>query len=268
MTTIRLAMAGPPKALNAVMTSQELHKKPALLVSYVYFDNFQKCRNDAGFRDYMLDSGAFSAHNSGKNIRLEDYIEFCRNLSLKDSKCKEIVCLDVIGDGVASLRNAERMTAAGLNIVPVYHFGSDIEILKHYLKRYDKIGLGAVVGRSSKAITPFLDKIFSLAWPKKFHGFGMVRKDLLLKYPFHSVDSSSWEYAPTKFGQYKYYGKASIRGSNQPLVGEVRYYLELEERVSHRWAKELRKLDANGTTVRLACVSTRTGSVMNELAKE
>ena len=44
---------------------------PALLVSFFYLNLFQDNRHQFHFRDWVLDSGAFSAHNSGVEINLQ-----------------------------------------------------------------------------------------------------------------------------------------------------------------------------------------------------
>lgn len=73
--------------------------------------------------------------------------------------------------------------------------------------------------------------------------------------PWHSVDASSWEIGPCKFGRWRSFGgeHLRIRGSDQDLRAEVKYYLRLEETARSRWSAVLQRhgLDA-GPTVRLA----------------
>ena len=86
---------------------------PALLVSYYYLEPFLKNQSGYVYRDWVLDSGAYSAFNSGATIDLEKYIEKCLELMESDPTLTEIFALDVIGDHKASLKNTERMWDAG-----------------------------------------------------------------------------------------------------------------------------------------------------------
>ncbi len=69
-----------------------------------------------------MDSGAYSAWNSGEVIDLADYENKCHQLLAQDPTLKEIIALDVINDGKTpkavtgkqSLDNALRMKADGL----------------------------------------------------------------------------------------------------------------------------------------------------------
>src|SRR5262249_44052778 len=62
---------------------------PALLVSYAYLDQFLRNRHRYKYRDWIMDSGAFTAANSGTVIRLADYIKVCHDLMAEDSTLVE-----------------------------------------------------------------------------------------------------------------------------------------------------------------------------------
>jgi len=57
---------------------------PALLVSYVYLEPFLKNRTRYHYRDWVMDSGAFSAHASGRAVDLQAYIDTCKRLMESD----------------------------------------------------------------------------------------------------------------------------------------------------------------------------------------
>lgn len=146
--------------------------------------------------DLFLDSGAFSAWVKKETINIREYIHFVKeNLQYLEVYAN----LDVIGDPKATLANQELMEEAGLHPLPCYHFGEDPRYLIHYLKSYDYIALGGMVGRSFSVLGPWLDDIFSNyicdkdGMPKvKVHGFGLTSLRLMLRYPWFSVDSTSW----------------------------------------------------------------------------
>ena len=128
--SVRLAHCGPPEALvhglkpdvRLAATGNGCEDRsgldgamlPALLVSYYYLAPFLEARKRYAFRDWALDSGAYSAHNAGAAIDLEQYIAEALRLKAEDPQLSEVFALDVIGDWRASAKNTERMWAAGV----------------------------------------------------------------------------------------------------------------------------------------------------------
>jgi hypothetical protein len=212
---------------------------PALLISYVYLPVYQRDMHRYAIRDWMLDSGAYSAWKSGAVIDLEKYIDDCHQLLASDSRLVEVIALDVIGDGPASMKNAQRMKDRGVNAMPVYHLGEDWGLLKDYCAGWDKVGLSCSFHRNRRECFVFYDKCFARHWPKKFHSFGRADEEILLRYPFHSADSTTWEMVPVAYGRWKSFGKMSLRGGRQNLRAEVEWYLHLEKRLQQRWRKEM-----------------------------
>ena len=221
----------------------EHYNRPALLVSYVYLEPFLKNQHRYAYRDWVLDSGAFSAHNSGTVISLEAYIEKCLELLSSDPTLTEVFALDVIGDHKASLHNCERMWEAGVPAIPCYHINEPVEALLHLAKEYPKIALGGVARQKRGVKLEFAKQCFSRVWPKKIHGFGFADQNCLLALPFHSTDATNWELGPCAFGRWISYGKLSVRGSRQNLRAEVEWYLRLEARCRRRWKKEMALLE-------------------------
>ena len=100
---VRLAHVGAPEAM-ALGLAPSGSGKPGLLVSFYFLKDFQKNRHRYAFRDWVMDSGAYSAHNSGAQIDLQEYIDTCRRLLAEDPMLTEVYALDVIHDPQASLR--------------------------------------------------------------------------------------------------------------------------------------------------------------------
>jgi hypothetical protein len=105
---------------------------PAILNSFAYLKGFLKSRNTAFYRNWMLDSGAYTAWTKGIHIDLAEYIAVCKKLRAEDPTLAEIIALDVIGSGKGSLKNSLAMKAAGVEAMPVFHIGDDWGILKEY----------------------------------------------------------------------------------------------------------------------------------------
>lgn len=145
----------------------------------------------------FLDSGAFSAKTKGVEINLQEYIKFIKD---NDDYIDHYANLDVIGSAEKSFENQLTMEKAGLHPIPCFHYGEPVEYLKRYIDKYDYIALGGMVIGSTTALTDWLDYIFAeficdkkTFLPKvKVHGFGMTSLPLMLRYPWFSVDSTSW----------------------------------------------------------------------------
>lgn len=219
-------------------------KPPALLVSYYYLQPFLDAQPQYRYRDWVMDSGAYSAFNSGKPIELQRYIDKCIELLSRDQTLTEVFALDVIGDPDASRRNTEEMWRQGVPAIPCFHVGEPWDLLIDMVKRYPKVALGGMVPIGQAEKIGWLAGCFRRCWPARFHGFGVAGERLLNLFPFHSVDATNWEIAPVAFGNWKRFGKMSVRGSDQDLRSQVAYYLELEEKLRVRWAPQMAQLDA------------------------
>lgn len=241
---VRLAHTPGAQGDNILMGAKGVKKlppdrSPALLVSYFYLKNFLRYQNLYQYRDWALDSGAFSAHSLGKEINLTEYIACCKQLREEDKTLTEIFALDVIGDWKASIKNTERMWTEGIPAIPCYHYGEPEAALMHLKKNYPKIALGGCAKMGSTKKMAFVQACFARVWPHKVHGFGFGSELAIMGFPFHSVDSTSWEFAACGFGNWRAFGKMSIRGSSQNLRSEVEYYLTLEEKARTRWRAEM-----------------------------
>ena len=143
----------------------------------------------------FLDSGAFSAKTQQVEINIQEYIAFIK----KHEHLLEVYAnLDVIGSAEGTWENQKIMEAAGLNPLPVFHYGEDMKWLQRYLKKgYPYIALGGMVK------TPRLIQWLDGVWDNfltddsgmpvcKVHGFGLTSLTLMMRYPWYSVDSTSW----------------------------------------------------------------------------
>jgi hypothetical protein len=91
------------------------------------------------------------------------------------------------------------MQALGVQPLPCFHYGEDERYLEHYIANYEYITLGGMVPISKEQLRHWLDRIWSRYLTdkdglpvRKVHGFGLTRLGLLKRYPWYSIDSSSW----------------------------------------------------------------------------
>ena len=151
----------------------------------------------------FLDSGAFTAWSKGAEIDLDEYIDFCHEHT---DILEMISVLDVIDfdnpqrAAKESFLNLLRMEQRGLkDVLPTFHMGEPEEVIQHYAENYKYISLGGMVGVSAKQLMVWLDRIWSCyltdstGHPKlKVHGFGITSLPAMTRYPWTSVDSSTW----------------------------------------------------------------------------
>jgi hypothetical protein len=169
--------------------------------------------------DIFIDSGAFSALNSGKNIDIDEYCKFLLKVG-----ASKYATLDVIGDAELTLKNHLYMIKKyNLNPIPAFHMGSKIEDLKP-LMEFGYIALGGLV--FSEGIMGHCDQVWEYILQNhphiKVHGFGLTNVELMNRYPWHSVDSSS-------FKSCKRFGRQNIlwNGFNFKTFSEEDYQAHL-----------------------------------------
>ena len=168
-----------------------------LLESYHYVeDEVYVKRIRADGTPVFMDSGAFSAFTLGKVIDLDAY---CRYLHENADIVEVASVLDGIGDPLKTYQNQVLMERAGTKPLPCFHYGEDERYLEHYIANYEFITLGGMVPNTSMENQRWLDRMWSkyLCKPDgsakiRVHGFGMTSTRLMKRYPWYSVDSSSW----------------------------------------------------------------------------
>lgn len=245
MTTLYLALGGH---IGHQRDSFCKPPNPAVLCSYVYYDVFKSTVLDTvNIRHWVLDSGAYSAFNSGRTIGIQEYIDFCKQVADGPRPPQEVFALDVIGDWKASMVNTEEMWRQGVPAIPCYHVGEPKDVLLGMARDYPKIAIGGTAGRmfGDKRLH-FLEQCFAHIWPKKVHGFGVTNIKLLRSLPFHSVDSTSWEIGALRFGNWAAYADMPVKGprSNHYLRPEVDVYMDIEAQLKARWSKQMAELES------------------------
>lgn len=197
-------MRGQNRYLKLNEREREIvHGIPHILESYHYVGS-QKYVDQmrADNAQVFLDSGAFSAFTLGVSIDLPTYCDYIkRNMDIwrvEDGVVMASV-LDGIGDPLQTYRNQLHMEALGAKPLPCFHAGEDERYLEHYVQNYEYITLGGMVGSSTKQLCIWLDRMWdkyltdSSGRPRlKVHGFGITAVPIMERYPWWSVDSSSW----------------------------------------------------------------------------
>lgn len=147
----------------------------------------------------FLDSGAYTMFTQGAEINLKDYAEYViKNQDIVHKASN----LDAIGAGKEQItyNNQKELESYGIEVGPVHHARDADEWLKRYLNEgYDYIFLGGMVPESTPYLLNWLNHVWhnyltnSDGTPRiKVHGFGLTSLELIYRYPWFSVDSTSW----------------------------------------------------------------------------
>lgn len=148
----------------------------------------------------IIDSGAFSAWNNGNVIDIHEYLKFCKSLP---ESCI-FVNLDVIPKTGSSSKEVDKCCEAGFenfkflsghlkNVLPVYHYKDPIEWAFKYLEYVDYLGISPANDTPEEVKQSYLNYFFShVPLTTRTHAFGYTSAFGMNKYPFYSVDSTTW----------------------------------------------------------------------------
>lgn len=178
-----------------------------LLESFHYMNGRTERALREGKYTMFLDSGAFSAFTQGATIDLRDYANYVQqNQDIIDMAAN----LDVIGAGneQETYNNQKKLEQMDAWVVPVHHARDRDQWLERYLDEgYEYLALGGMVPENTAYLLEWLDHVWDkyLTNPDgsakvKVHGFGLTSIQLMSRYPWESVDSTSWVLT-SRFGQ-------------------------------------------------------------------
>jgi hypothetical protein len=185
--------------INSIKEAQlYLYKKFKLKELISFYKQYYVKHGEFPMNDRIslfLDSGAFSAWAKNITIDIDAYIAFIKEYN---ESIDVYAVLDDINSAAKTWQNQEYMESKGLHPLPVFHYNEPIEYLERCLK-YKYFALGGMVPISTEDLKVWLDNL----WDKyltnddgsakfKIHGFGMTSLELLERYPWFSVDSTSW----------------------------------------------------------------------------
>jgi hypothetical protein len=156
----------------------------------------------------MFDSGAFTAWTKGKEVNIDEYINFIKeNEDIID--LEKVVNLDIILGGKKTatqeqfddackkgFENYYYMKKHGIEAIHVFHQGENLHYLEKMCHECKYIGISPNNDFSDLAKERWLQECFEVIQrinPNiKTHAFGVTSFRLLSKFPYTSADSSSW----------------------------------------------------------------------------
>ena len=215
-----------------------------ILESFYYINDWQlPYVKEAKF--FLLDSGAFTFMNNFKGeINWKEYIDRYADFIIKND-IKYFFELDI--DSIIGYDKVKEFTKyleskVGRKCIPVWHKSRGLEEWKRLTKEYDYVAIGGIV---TKEIKPqeyrYFKPMLEIAKKNncKVHGLGFTNLKSLSKYPFYSVDSTSWK-SGNRFGTLYLFKENKLIQIKKPkdkrMVTNEKYSM-VEAFVFNEWVK-------------------------------
>lgn len=181
----------PDRPKDPTVSDLRLKYPVNILVAYPYFDRsviaLLESQPKGSFR-LLIDSGAFTAHASGKPIVHQDYLNFLK--SLRHLGELNAVQLDVIGNPEATHKNLMVAYDQGCHVMPVFTRGERPDRLEEFYNLSPYILLGGVAkGQLNVNYVTWFQKENR---GRPVHWLGFTRMPFVRHHRPTSVDSSSW----------------------------------------------------------------------------
>lgn len=176
-------------------------KPTHILISYFYFNKKEKIERfieRIGYKPKLiLDSGAYSAFNSGKDISVTAYIKFVKEC---EEYFQHYIQLDVFQNEFITKTYYNIMKHEGLHPLPVFHYGFNEDLLQYFIEQGETyIALGGTVSIANKRKVAEWVKLYCWLYPDiKFHLLGSFSLKILDTCDLASVDASTWVMAAIK----------------------------------------------------------------------
>lgn len=176
-----------------------------------------KYSREVEHRNLFIDSGAYSVHTKGKEVDVDEYIQYVND---RQGCFQAIAQVDKIPGEFGKPKTLQQLAEAPeLSwenylymrdrvfdvdcLLPIFHQGEDFKHLKRMLeftsdgKHIPYIGISPANDISKKHKDTWLSLVFKCIKDSsnpnvKTHAFGMTSLDILEKYPLYSADSTSW----------------------------------------------------------------------------
>lgn len=189
--------------------------KPYILESYFYLKKHNEwiLKMKPFFKDFLLDSGAFTYLNGAKSkVDWDNYINDYAKFII-DNNVELFIELDI--DSIVGITEVERLREkleflTKKKSIPVWHKSRGLEYWKKMTKEYSYVAIGGIVTNEIKSTEyNIFNNLLKIAKDNncKVHGLGFTNLTGLEKYKFYSVDSTAWLYGNRGGFLYKFNGR-------------------------------------------------------------
>jgi len=180
---------------------------------------------------FLLDSGAFTAWKSGKEITVDQYCRFLDELRFRPFG---YFTLDKIGDAFGTRANFTNIVRRGYAPIPIFTRGSDWSELDDWFAQSDIVGVGG--GTGTRGFPLYIRDVARRieGTGRKVHWLGFTDKDFIARWRPFSCDSSTSNNAVKYrnlmvyegYGTYKLVHIAEFRDDPVNTCARVRRFVE------------------------------------------
>lgn len=199
-------------------------------------------------RGFMLDSGAFTFMNSGKQVNWKQYVdEYCDFIN--KHQIELFIELDLYG--IIGLEKTERIRKyiekrTHKKPIPVYHGTLPLEYFRKLCKEYPYVAISATgTIESSKWVRnkKILKQVIRIghSYGCKLHGLGYTRIENMntSEVLFDSVDSTAW-LSGGRYGTWYFFKHGKLLSENK--AGQNIYYKDFDKNNSVIWLRKQKSL--------------------------
>lgn len=220
--TLRIFLAGTYSrswCLQKYIEKAKDNLCPYTLESFFYMNEDIK-RLIPHMSDFLLDSGAFTFMTQNKDVNFDEYLERYADF-IKTNKIQKFFELDI--DSIVGYEKVKeyRLRLEKLTerpCIPVWHKSRGIDEFYRICDEYNYIAVGGLAIKEIKQNEyKYLPMLIKEAHKRKtkVHGLGFSWFNLLPKYHFDSVDSTTWT-TGNRFGYIHFFDGKTIKKINAP----------------------------------------------------
>jgi hypothetical protein len=198
---------------------KDIFSRANILQSFYYADEWTE-RMIPHFKNFLLDSGAFTFFSAGKDVDwvqyIRDYADFINRNNIQRFFELDIDALIGYEKVVDYRKMLEDLT--GKAVIPVWHKSRGKDNFHQMCEEYKYVSIGGIVSKEIKRNEyPVFKYLINEAHKQgcKIHGLGFTNLKGLEEYKFDSVDSTAWV-SGNRFGHiYKFNGMTMEKVNKQ-----------------------------------------------------
>lgn len=212
-------------------------------------------------RNIFVDSGAFSVHTKGKEVNVDEYIQYVNS---HPNAFQAIAQVDKIPGEFGKPKTLEQLAEAPkaswenylymrerVNdkdcLLPIFHQGEDFKWLRNMLEWVDSdgkhipyIGISPANDVATKHKEAWFATVFKVIKESsnptvKTHAFGMTSLPLLERYPFYSADSTAWIMTAANGSIMTPWGIISVTSATETSANHYMLCDEHKQRALDNW---------------------------------